>query len=129
MLPPIHPTDAIIRNSGSTNTAGYTIVVHPDATVEMTVDGETTHATAGRAQVSWLFRKLRAAAPLDAMSGGRCMKSASFGSSTTITYDGKTSPDLGCGGDPMSRELGRTANVISSQLGMGGLRTRGGILR
>lgn len=129
LLPPMRPTDALIRNSGSTNTAGYTIVVHPDATVDMTTDGDVTHGTAGHAQVDWLFRKLRAAAPLDAMSGGRCMKSASFGSSTTITYDGKTSPDLTCGGDAMARELDRTASVIATQLGMGGIRSRGRLLR
>lgn len=129
MLPPMRPTGAMIRNSGSTNAAGYTILVHPDATVDMTVDGESTHAAVGLAQARWLFLKLRAAGPLDEMTGGRCMKSASFGSSTTITYDGKTSPDLSCGGDAMSRELDRTANVIATQLGAGGLRSRGRLLR
>ena len=128
MLPPMRSTDAMIRNSGSTNAAGFTIVVHPDATVDMINDGELSHATAGHAQVRWLFQKLRAAAPLDAMSAGRCMKSASFGSSTTITYDGKTSPDLTCGGDAMSRELERTAGVIATQLGVGGVRARGRLL-
>ena len=129
MLPPMRPTDAMIRNSGSTNTAGYTIVVHPDASVDMTVDGELTHASAGVAQVRWLFRKLSAAGPLDAMAGGHCMKSASFGSSTTIAYDGKTSPDLTCGGDAISRELSRTASIIAAQLGAGGPRSRGRLLR
>lgn len=129
MLPPMRPTDALIRNSGSTNMAGYTIVVHPDASVDMTMDGELTHATAGLAQVRWLFKKLHAAGPLDVMPGGHCMKSASFGSTTTIVYDGKTSPDLTCGGDMMSRELDRTVNIIAAQIGSGGPRSRGRILR
>lgn len=129
MRPPVLATDAVIRNSGSTNTAGYTIVVHPSGSADVTTDGATTSRTVGGPQVRWLFLKLRAAGPLDVLPGGHCMKSASFGSTTTVAFGGRTSPDLSCGGDAMVRELDRTANVIATQLQVGGPRLRGRMVR
>lgn len=129
MLPPNAAGDATIRNSGSTNTAGYTVVIHPGDSADVTVDGEVSHRTVGAAQVRWLFAKLRAAGPLDGMAGGRCMKSASFGSTTTIAYNGHVSPDLSCSGDAMSRELARTAEVIVAKLGIAGTRMRRALVR
>ncbi len=125
MLPPSVPTDATIRNSGSTNTQAYTVVVHPDRTADVTVDGETSHASVATAQARWLFTKLRAAGPLDAIATRHCMKSSSFGSATTIAFDGHTSPDLTCTSDATARELVRTANAIVAQLGIGAMRSRG----
>lgn len=113
---------ATIRNSGSTNTAGYTIVVKRDFTADVTQNGTTTTAAVAAAQAKWLFAKLREAAPLDALPGRTCMKSASFGSSTTIAYAGATTPDLSCATNAAARELNRTIGVIAQQLGVGGFR-------
>jgi len=44
------------------------------------------------------------------------MKSASFGSSTTLTWQGAVSGDLSCGGGPTVAELNRTIGVILTQL-------------
>ncbi len=113
---PIPPDAAVIRNSGSTNTAGYIIAISPDGRTLIRQNGETTNATLARPQTNWLLAKLRGFAPLDALPLGHCMRSASFGSSTTISYGGVTTPDLGCAVSDQERELARTVGVIVAQL-------------
>jgi hypothetical protein len=117
-VPNIAPTDAVIRNSGSTNTLGYTIVIHADYTADVYSNGVTQHKAVAAAQAKWLFEKLNAAEPLNVVGAGRCMKSASFGTYTTIRYGGQMTPDLSCGGGPEARELMRTVGVIVNQLGV-----------
>jgi hypothetical protein len=116
--PRLTPGTITIRNTGSTNFAGYTIAVHPSGDADVTVGGVTTPATLPVAQTKWLFQKVRGATPLDQLPGGSCLKSASFGSSTTISYGGATSPDITCGADPVVRELARTVSVIVTRLGV-----------
>jgi len=116
--PRIAPGDAAIRNSGSTNTAGYTIVVHPDHSADVYSNGGTQHAIVGAAQAAWLFAKLDQAMPLESLGMARCMKSASFGSTLTIAYRGQMTPDLSCAGDDAARELARTAEIIVNQVGV-----------
>ncbi len=112
------PTDAVIRNSGSTNAAGYTIVLHPDATAELLQNGATVAKTVSKAQAAKLFDQLHATGRLDALPIGHCMRSASFGSTTTVTYAGHTSGDLGCGGgDPNVSALQTAVAAIANQLG------------
>ena len=111
-------TDAVIRNSGSTNSAGYTIVLHPDATAELLQNGTTVAKTVAKAQAARLFDRLHAAGRLDALPIGHCMRSVSFGSTTTVTYAGHTSGDLGCsGGDPSVGALQTAVAAIANQLG------------
>jgi len=110
------PDDAVIVNSGSTNYSGYTVVIHPDFSAEIAVNGKTRQATIPEAQAKWLFAKLEAAMPLDSLTMRRCMKSASFGTTTTIAYHGNVTPDLSCGAGATGGELARTAAVITSQL-------------
>jgi hypothetical protein len=117
-VPDIAPTDAVIRNSGSTNTSGYIIVIHADYTADVYSNGATQHKPVGAAQAKWLFEKLNAAQPLNVVGAGRCMKSASFGTYTTIRYGGQMTPDLSCGGGPEARELMRTIGIIVNQLGV-----------
>jgi hypothetical protein len=112
------PEDAVIRNSGSTNAAGYTIVVHRDGSAEIDQAGTTSHATLKRPQTEWLFAKLQADAPISDLVSAHCMRSMSFGSTTRVTYRGATTGDLGCTFDPAARELKRTVDVITAQLGV-----------
>jgi len=112
------PGDAVIVRSASTNSAGYTIVVHPDYSADVTIEGATTHAAVPAAQAKWLFEKLAAAGPLEALAARHCMKSVSFGTSLTVSYRGEGSPDLSCGGGDDARELARTAGVIAEKLGV-----------
>jgi hypothetical protein len=116
--PRIDPGDVVIRNSGSTNTGGFTIVVHPGGDADIYSNGAAQRKTVGAAQAAWIFKKIDAAGPLESLVAGRCMKSASFGTSTTVAHEGHTSPDLSCGGDATTRELARTAGVIVNQLGV-----------
>jgi hypothetical protein len=117
-FPTVGPNDAVIRNSGSTNTTGYTIVVHPDFHAQIYSNGVTQDRTIAAPQAKWLFEQLNAAMPLDMVGVGRCMKSASFGTTTTIRYRGQVTPDLSCGGGSTARELMRTAGVIVNQVGV-----------
>jgi hypothetical protein len=113
------PNDAVIVDSGSTNTIGYTIVIHPDYSAQVTLDGALPRdATLPAADAESLFAKLAAAAPLDALAHGHCMKSASFGTSRRVAYAGKVSPDLTCAGDEQARELAGAVGAIVADLGI-----------
>jgi hypothetical protein len=100
---------AVIVNSGSTNTAGFKLTVH--------ASGQSTAIMQNRSGVAQsavrafnvsskdsgtLFADLKAAkaAPPPAQAG--CMKSASFGTSTHVQWQGWTSPDLDCPSDEPS---------------------------
>jgi hypothetical protein len=94
------------------------IVVHPDFSADVYSNGAGDHKTVDAAQAKWLFAKLGEAMPFTSLGVARCMKSASFGSSTTIAYRGQTTPDLSCGGTDVTRELARTVAAIVQQLGV-----------
>ncbi len=121
-FPPIPPGAAVITNSGSTNSAGYTLVIVPDGSATVRQYEGVTKATVAGAQTRWLFGRLRSAGPLDSLGLERCMKSASFGSRTTIAWNGSTTGDVSCSDDDASRELVRTINVIVTQLAVPTLR-------
>jgi len=114
--PSAAPADIVISNSGSTNTAGFTIVIHPDFSADVTMGGSVRHAEVGAAQAKWLRAKLAAAMPLAALVARPCMKSASFGTRTRLTYEGETTPDVSCPGDAAVTELARTVAVIETRL-------------
>ncbi len=122
--PRVASGDITIRNSGSTNTAGYTILLRPDGSAAVTLGGETSEKTVPMAQTKWLFEKVRGAMPLDALPASGCMKSASFGTAVSVSYDGRTSPDVSCARDPATREIARTIGVIVSDLGISTLPRR-----
>lgn len=54
--------------------------------------------------------------PLDALAHGHCMRSASFGTTTTVTFGGAASPDLSCAPDPAARDLAGTVAAIVNGL-------------
>ena len=104
------PTDtATIVNSGSTNTYGYSIVVASNGNASATLR-EKGGATSGSAKtftipaatVARFFADLAAARKSNAQSVA-CMKSASFGTTVHVTWQGWVSPDLSC---PQSDSLG-----------------------
>ncbi|HEX4013853.1 MAG TPA: hypothetical protein VHX17_08200 [Candidatus Cybelea sp.] len=93
---------AVINNSGSTNTLGYRIEVRTDgsATVAM-VHGPGASPSPQKAfsvsaaTVKQFFSDLAAAREAKSVTEP-CMKSASFGSSTYVTWQGWRSADLTC---------------------------------
>lgn len=103
------PEKAAIVNSGSTNTAGYRIDVSSDGTGTLTMQAHPRSDLSTKpkpfrvetALAARFFNDVKAVRGID-VQGKPCMKSASFGTSTHITYNGWTSPDLEC---PSPNEL------------------------
>jgi len=97
------PADnAVIVNSGSTNAFGYRIEVSSDGkgTVSLQKRGGAAPTTAKAFTVpastaSKFFSDLAAARKANVQTVP-CMKSASFGSSMHVSWQGWTSPDLTC---------------------------------
>jgi len=117
--------DAVIVNSGSTNTEGFRIVVEQSGkavytpTLRKSGRGADTNAKSRsldlpQALVKRLYSDLDAGKPLAELPGGHCMKSASFGSSLTIEFAGEKTPDLSCPdhGNPRLQVLIKDANEI-----------------
>jgi hypothetical protein len=114
---PVPANAAVIVNSGSTNARGYRIVVTPDKHAVVTIDGLPPRAqTLDAATSTALFKALAAGAPLDALESEPCMKSASFGSTTTVTYDGKRSPDLSCPMEGAGAKVGAAVQKVTEAL-------------
>jgi hypothetical protein len=93
---------AVIVNSGSTNSYGYTIQVASDGKASFTLQkrGESAATTpkpftVPTATAARFFSDLAAARKGNAASAP-CMKSASFGTSMHVTWQGWVSPDLSC---------------------------------
>jgi hypothetical protein len=101
---------AVIIDSGSTNSYGYTIHISSDgaASVTMTNRGSAPASspkpfTVPQSVTSRFFTDLAAARKGNAATVA-CMKSASFGTTLHITWQGWTSPDLSC---PAKDQLGQ----------------------
>jgi hypothetical protein len=93
---------AVIVNSGSTNSYGYSIHVSSDGNATVTMQEKSGTAvstpkpfTVPQATATRFFSDLAAARKVN-MVTEPCMKSASFGSSIHVTWQGWTSPDLTC---------------------------------
>jgi hypothetical protein len=109
---------ASIVNSGSTNLAGYEVRVLPNGNLTPGAGGKV-RSRLSAALARRFFDDLKAAGPLDALPSGECMKSASFGSATWITYRGKRSPDLSCPGDSAAlRAIAADAAAVTNAAGI-----------
>jgi hypothetical protein len=119
---------AVIVDSGSTNTAGYRIEVWSDGTGVVTVKSrpgspqtEPKSFTFPTTTAGHFFTDLKAAQAAN-VAGAPCMKSASFGTSTHVSWNGWTSPDLDCPSD--NAHVGaviRDVDAIRSASGVGAL--------
>jgi hypothetical protein len=97
---------AVINNSGSTNTPGSTLTIHKDGSGSITYEKRTQGERfghyqdkvypAGTFESSQLENLLTQIQDVSTIPNRDCLKSVSFGSTTTITYQGKTSGDLSC---------------------------------
>ncbi|HUA86682.1 MAG TPA: hypothetical protein VMB85_22640 [Bryobacteraceae bacterium] len=114
-----------IVNSGSTNTAGFQIVVQESGEAEYRTHprpiairrGEAPkkiQKTIPKSLVDRLYADVEAAQPLDSLPARHCVKSASFGTRTYIDAGGQESPDLSCGdgGNAKLRALIRDSSQI-----------------
>jgi len=94
---------ATIIQSGSTNTIGYNLVIHSDGSAAGMPIIRSTRAVAvgreyppGTIDTKKLQRLLTVIGDVSKIPIGVCMKSASFGTTTKISYAGKVSGDLQC---------------------------------
>ena len=95
----------IITNSGSTNTPGATVTVNKDGSATISYDRDNDQRfnkyvdktfPRGTFDVSQLAHILVQIGNVETIPEHHCIKSVSFGSTTTITYQGKTSGDMFC---------------------------------
>jgi hypothetical protein len=93
---PVDETHALIVNSGSTNFQGFSLLLSQDGEAKLKQGNSTFQRSLPQTFTTRLFADLRAAGALDALPRSRCMKSASFATTTRIFYRGETSPDVSC---------------------------------
>ncbi len=99
-------TLAVITNSGSTNRPGYTLTINQDGSGSLVYqkgsnaerfnrfnDKTFPAGTFNSHQLSALLTKIQ---DVSTIPDRGCLKSASFGTTTKITFQGKTSGDLSC---------------------------------
>lgn len=114
-----------IVNSGSTNTAGFQIVVDKSGKAEYTSQPrrigmdrdeapKTISKTIPKSLAERLYADVIAASPLSSLPPWHCAKSVSFGTRLTIRFGDDESPDLSCGdgGNSKLRVLIHDANEI-----------------
>ncbi len=113
---------APIRNSGSTNTAGFALTVWSDATGSASVQSATPKTFGVPNDLSARFFADIHAASDEVAPATHCMKSASFGTSTVVQWHGWTSPDLQC--PPFSPSLGALASDVNAIEAAAGIATQ-----
>ena len=107
---------AIILNSGSTNTIGYRIYVSPSGEVNY-VDGKgSNQGKLSEKLTKKFFRDLKVAEPLSNLPKQSCIKSVSFGTTTTIRLAGEESPDISCPGNAKIQRLDNDVIAIAKAL-------------
>ena len=116
--------NAVIVNSGSTNTMGYAISVWSDGSASLTMQRRGGSASTPKsfdvpaATATHLFSDLAAARSAKATTVP-CMKSASFGTSTHVKWQDWTSPDLDCPAkDPLADALVKDVEAIVKASGV-----------
>lgn len=97
---------AVITNSGSTNAPGSTLTIYQDGSAKLAYqkgksatrftgfhDQTFPAGTFASHKLAALLGKIK---DVSTIPDHGCLKSVSFGSTTTITFQGKTSGDLSC---------------------------------
>ena len=97
---------AVITNSGSTNAPGSTLTIMKDGSGSLTYQKGAQEERfsrfvnktfpRGTFESNQLENMLTQIKDVGTIPNRDCLKSVSFGSTTTITYQGKTSGDLSC---------------------------------
>ncbi len=106
------PDGATIHNSGSTNTSGFTITLWADGTGTVTMPNGKPRAIAIAHDLTTRFFADLRAAKAESAPPSHCMKSASFGTTTSVAWQTWRSPDLQC--PPLPASMGALANDVQS---------------
>lgn len=107
---------AVIFNSGSTNTIGYRIYVNPSGEATYFDGKGQGHGKISQALTKKFFADIQAAEPLSKLPVKRCVKPASFGTTTTIRLGAEQSPDISCPGNALERTLDKDVIAIAKAL-------------
>jgi hypothetical protein len=112
---------ALIRVSASTNSAEVDVAVYGDGSATRTI-GPARNSTLddtpamfppGQPAVLQFLADLEAVGNVAAVPIGQCPKSASFGTTTTVTAGGSTSGDLQCLNNPTAAETSLAADCTA----------------
>lgn len=107
----------VILNSGSTNTVGYRIYVSPSGEVNYVYGKGSGQAKLPEKLTKRFFRDLKLAEPLSNLSvKPNCVKSTSFGTTTTVSLGGQQSPDITCPGNGKALRLENDVIAITKTL-------------
>jgi hypothetical protein len=110
---------AVVSDSGSTNAGAATVTVYceGDAQRDESAGGSLTKASMnfpmGSAAVTTFLADLSAVGNVSALKTGRCAKSVSFGSVTTLTVGKVTTGDIQCLEDPTPAESALVADCFT----------------
>ncbi|MBH8562963.1 hypothetical protein I8748_12350 [Nostoc sp. CENA67] len=108
---------AVIVNSGSTNTIGYRIYVTPTGEANYVDGNGSGHGQLPKKLTKTFFHDLKVAEPLSSLPVEQgCVKSTSFGTTTTISLGGQQSPDVSCPGNQKARRLDTDIIAIAKAL-------------
>ena len=112
---------AIITNSGSTNTAAYRIKLWSDGSASVQVQGRAARSYRADADATARFFTDVKAARSNPGTPQHCMKSASFGTVTTVAWHGYTSVDLQCPPfTPSVAKLAADVTAVQASANLGG---------
>ena len=118
---------AVIVNSGSTNTAGYRLRISADGSAYLNQANLPLHRQISPQLVARFFNELHQTGGVASLPDAHCMKSASFGTTTRIEYRGQTSPDISCpANSTLERALYVDAQAIANAAGVSMLPGNGG---
>src|SRR5579872_2146954 len=117
---------AIIKDSGSTNTPGYRLIVYASGKAEWTLSRRRNSPVCSRSKgklspdlAQRFFQDLRGLMPLSNLPVEHCVKSASFGRTLRLSYGGTESPDLTCAASGTGAEkLRDDLSEINTALGI-----------
>jgi hypothetical protein len=130
MVLPANAPQVSIIDSGSTNRPGVTITVDQAGNAVVELRGSQPQSAKLSEQLcEQLMRDVKAAGTLSTLPVQHCMKSASFGSSLYVEFNGDRSPDVSCSPqpDPRSAALHKDASdilqAVRNQLHLPMLRT------
>lgn len=103
---------ATIVTTASTNTAGYAVKIHSDGHGVVAVQNQQERAFTIDPSLAKKFLEDAKAARANPGTPGHCMKSASFGTATTVTWHNYTSIDLQC--PPYSQAVAMLAHDVQA---------------
>jgi hypothetical protein len=108
---------AIIVNSGSTNTIGYRIYVSPTGEVNYVDGNGSNQGKLTKKLTKEFFRDVKIAEPLSNLPVRQsCVKSVSFGTTTTIRLADRQSQDISCPGNEKAQRLDNDVIAITKAL-------------